>query len=58
MSSQKFSEELIVKGQKYFEEKYGIKASKEEMDLWLDSLADFFSFFENSQYASNQTTSK
>lgn len=47
-----------MKGQKYFEEKYGIKASKEEMDLWLDSLADFFSFFENSQYASNQTTSK
>lgn len=46
MPSQKFSDELIEKGQKYFEKKCGIKASKGEMGLWLDSLADFYAFFE------------
>ncbi len=37
---------MIERGQKYFEKKCGIKASKEEMELWLDSLADFYAFFE------------
>ncbi len=46
MAAQKFSEELIKRGQKYFEKNCGIKVSKEEMDLWLDSLADFCGFFE------------
>jgi hypothetical protein len=29
---------LIAKGQEYFERKYEVKASEEEMDLWLDRL--------------------
>ena len=47
MAAQKFSEALIKRGQEYFEKNCGIKASKEEMGLWLDSLADFISFFNN-----------
>lgn len=35
---QSFSKELIAKGQEYFERKYEVKASEEEMDLWLDRL--------------------
>lgn len=41
-----------MRGQEYFEKNCGIKASKEEMDLWLDSLADFYGFFENNQSTS------
>lgn len=46
MSSPKFSEELITRGQEYFKKNCGIKASKEEMELWLDSLTGFYEFFE------------
>lgn len=46
MSSLKFSEELIARGQEYFEKRCGIKANKGEMEMWLDSLADFYAFFE------------
>ena len=46
MAAQMFSEGLIKRGQQYFEKNCGVKASKEEMDLWLDSLADFYGFFE------------
>lgn len=34
-----------MRGQKYFEEEHGIKATKGEMELWLDSLASFYDFF-------------
>lgn len=42
MPPQNFSDELIERGQSYFEKRCGVKASKGEMDLWLDSLADFY----------------
>lgn len=45
MPAQKFSEELIRIGQEYFEKNHGIKASREEMDSWLDSLAELYAFF-------------
>jgi hypothetical protein len=52
-SSPKFSETLIARGQEYFEKKYGIKASKGETELWLDSLADFYTFFEQPTKSKN-----
>jgi len=45
MSAQKFSEGLIKRGQEYFEKNCGVKAGKEEMGMWLDSLAGFTYFF-------------
>ena len=38
-----FSEELLKRGQQYFEKLCKCKVSLEETDLWLDSWVDFVS---------------
>jgi len=41
----KFSDELMQRGKKYFDKLCGREVSFEEIELWLDSLADFVSAF-------------
>ncbi len=44
----KFSDELMQRGKKYFDKLCGREVSFEEIELWLDSLADFISCFDKS----------
>lgn len=40
-----FSDELIQRGKRYFDKRCGREVSLEEVEQWLDSLADFVSAF-------------
>ena len=51
MTSQKyqFSDELMQRGKRYFDKRCGREVSLEEIESWLDSLADFVGAFMHSK---------